>query len=66
MSGVSDQCAKNGIIVAIDARLLNTLADHAVRSRYPGDEPTLDDAREALKIARMTRRIARKLLGLTR
>jgi HEPN domain-containing protein len=40
------------------------LSDHAVRTRYPGEEPTVDEAREALRTARAVRRFARQLLGV--
>lgn len=59
-----DQCEKAGILVAVDPKQLNTLSDYAVRVRYPSDEPTPEDAREAVKIAKSVRRFARKLLGV--
>ena len=59
-----DQCEKAGILVAVDPKQLNTLSDYAVRVRYPGDEPTPEDAREAVKIAKSVRRFARRLLGV--
>ena len=55
---------KVDIRVAVDVKLLNTLSDHAVRSRYPGDAPTLEDAREALEIAKAVRRFTRQYFGL--
>jgi len=41
------------------------LSYYAVRVRYPGEDPTPDEAREALDTARAVRRFARKWLGLT-
>ena len=62
---LSDQCEKAGVIVAVDPKRLNTLSDYAVRVRYPGDEPTVEEAREAVEIARSVRRFVRNLLGVT-
>lgn len=61
---LSDQCERAGIIVAVDPKQLNTLSDYAVRVRYPGDEPTIEEAREAVEIAGAMRRFARALLGI--
>ena len=62
---LNDQCAKAGIFLGIDPKDLNTLSDYAVRVRYPGDDPTPDEAREALSIAKAVRRVARKFLDTT-
>jgi hypothetical protein len=48
----------------IDPRHLNTLTDHAVRTRYPGNDPTTEDARDAIEYAKLIRSLARKFLGL--
>jgi len=61
---LNDQCGKAGIFVEIDPKSLNTLSDFAVRARYPGDDPTPDEAREAFAIAKVVRRLARKFLGV--
>jgi HEPN domain-containing protein len=61
---LSDLCTRTGIVVGIDPRQLHDLAEHAVRIRYPGEDPTLDDARRAIETARSIRRFARKILGL--
>jgi HEPN domain-containing protein len=37
----------------------------AMRVRYPGDDPTPDEAREAFAIAKSVRRFARKFLNVT-
>jgi hypothetical protein len=37
---------------------------YAVQARYPGNQPTPDEAKEALEIARIIRRFARTFLGL--
>jgi HEPN domain-containing protein len=61
---LNNLCSSAGIFLAIDPKLLNTLTDFAVRTRYPGDEPTLNDAKEAIEIAKLIRALARKFLGM--
>ncbi len=61
---LSDQCEKAGVIVTIEAKQLNTLSDYAVRIRYPGEDPTPDEAHEAIEIAKAVRRFARTFLGV--
>ena len=60
---LNNLCSSVGIFMEIDAKLLNTLTDFAVRTRYPGEEPTLNDAKEALEITKLIRVFARKFLG---
>lgn len=43
---LNNLCSSAGIFLEIDSKLLNTLTDFAVRTRYPGEEPTLNDAKE--------------------
>lgn len=38
----------------------------AVRRRYPGDQPTLEEAKEAIKIAGTIRKFSRNFLGFKR
>ena len=61
---LSDLCTQAGLLLEIDADLLDTLSSYAVRVRYPGADPTPDEARHALEIAKVVRRLVRKLLGL--
>lgn len=61
---LNDQCEKAGVLLGLAAKSLNTLSDHAVKVRYPGDDPTSAEAREALAIARTVRRLARAHLGV--
>ncbi len=61
---LTQQCEKAGVFVTIEPKLLSILSDYAVRVRYPGDDPTPDDAREAVEIAKAVRRFARKFLGI--
>ncbi len=57
-------CEQAGILTGFSPKLLTLLSDYAVASRYPGEEPTLEEAREALEIAKTVRRFARKWLRL--
>lgn len=58
------QCEQAGVFVGIELRQLSLLSDYAVRVRYPGSDPLLEEAREAVKIAGAVRRFARKFLGV--
>jgi HEPN domain-containing protein len=40
------------------------MTDHAVASRYSGDEPSVDDAKESIEIAKLVRKFARSFLGV--
>jgi HEPN domain-containing protein len=61
---LNDLCDRAGVLLGLDGQRLNTLSDHAVKARYPGDDPTPEEAREALEIAKTVRRFARIFLGL--
>ena len=61
---LSDLCTQAGLLLEIDADLLDTLSSYAVKVRYPGADPTTEEARHALEIAKVVRRLVRKLLGL--
>ena len=61
---LNNLCSANGIFLEIEPRQLNTLTDYAVRTRYPGDDPTLEDAKEAIELAKLVRDLAKKFLGL--
>lgn len=57
-------CSAVGVFLEIDPKLLNTLTDYAVRTRYPGEGPILEDAKEALEITKSVRSFVRSFLGL--
>ncbi len=57
-------CSEIGIFLEIDPMLLNNLNDYAVRTRYPGEEPTLSDAKEAMETIKSIRVFARRFLGI--
>ena len=61
---LNNLCTSNGILLEIDPKHLNTLTDYAVRTRYPSNDPTADDAKEAIELAKIVRSFARKFLGL--
>jgi HEPN domain-containing protein len=61
---LSELCASVGILVAVDLKNLNTLSEYAIAARYPGDAPTIEEARDALTVAKAVRRFSRKYLGL--
>ncbi|MCB0200859.1 MAG: HEPN domain-containing protein [Anaerolineae bacterium] len=43
---------------------LDILSSYRVRVRYPGDDPTPDEAKQAMKIAQTIRRVIRRFLEL--
>jgi HEPN domain-containing protein len=57
-------CVQAGILLGFTPTQLGTLSSYAVQVRYPGDTPTLEEAQETLKIAKLVRRIVRKWFGL--
>lgn len=59
-------CNQAGILTGFSPAALAILTDHAVASRYPGDEPTVKDAKESIKIAKSIRKFAHSFLGLER
>ena len=61
---LQNQCENAGAVIGVDPKQLNTLTDYAVRVRYPGDDPTPEEARDAVAIAKTVRRLARNFLGL--
>jgi HEPN domain-containing protein len=61
---LNNLCSMNGVLLEIEPRHLNTLTDYAVRTRYPGNDPTAEDAKEAIAPAKLVRTFARKFLGI--
>lgn len=59
-------CEQAGIFTGFDPAQLDLLSLYAVRVRYPGEDPTPDEARQAVKIAGSLRRNARKWLGFVK
>jgi HEPN domain-containing protein len=57
-------CAQSGIFTGFDTEKLTDLSKHAIQTRYPGNQPTPEEAKEAIEIATEVRKLARKFLGL--
>ena len=57
-------CNQIGILTGLDPQQLADLTKHAIQARYPGNQPTLEEAKETLEFAKTVRRIARSFLGL--
>ena len=55
-------CEQAGVIIPIDPRRLNTLSDYSIRVRYPGEDPTPTEAKEAVDISQEVRRFVKKIL----
>jgi HEPN domain-containing protein len=61
---LSAECERVGVLLPINLTQLDKLSSYAIRVRYPGEEPTSEEAREALEIAQAVPRFARKFLGI--
>jgi HEPN domain-containing protein len=58
-------CKSTDIIIGIEEKWLELLSAYAVAARYPGGEQsTIEDAKEAIDIAKKVRYFARTFLGL--
>ncbi len=60
---LSTLCEEAGVLTGFDPGQLDLLSAYAVRIRYPGDDPSPDEAQQAVKIAKSVRRLARRWLG---
>jgi HEPN domain-containing protein len=63
---LGDLCLQAGIILPVDADDLERLNAYSVLVRYPGNHPTVEEAREAVTVLRTLRRFLRKYLGLAK
>jgi HEPN domain-containing protein len=61
---LNNLCSAVGIFLEVDPKLLNILTDYAIRTRYTGEGPALEDAKEAMEISKLVRSFARRFLGL--
>ena len=64
LSTLNTLCNQNGIFTGFDSQQLADLTKFAVQARYPGSQPTSEEAEEMLVIAKIIRRFARPFLGL--
>jgi HEPN domain-containing protein len=61
---LNTMCNASGILTGLVVQDLVDLTEYAVRRRYPGNQPTPEEAEEAIEIAKTVRRFAREYLGL--
>jgi HEPN domain-containing protein len=61
---LNDLCVKAGVMLPVDNKQLDTLSNYAVRVRYPGDKPEIEESQEAVMIAGVRRHFVRKFLGV--
>lgn len=57
-------CMNAGIFTGFTKEDLGRLSGYAVHTRYPGNQPTPKEAKEALEIAVNVRKFARTFLGI--
>jgi HEPN domain-containing protein len=57
-------CADAGILTGFAKEDLGRLSGYAVHTRYPGNQPALEEAKDALEIAMNVRKFSRAFLGL--
>lgn len=57
-------CTDAGIFTGFTKDDLGRLSGYAVRARYPGNQPTPEEAKDALAIAMNIRKFARMFLGV--
>ena len=55
-------CLQVGIIVPVNTQILQRLSIYSAKARYPGEDPTVDEAKEAFEIAKDVRKFAKRLL----
>ncbi len=59
-------CSDAGILTGFTKEDLGRLSGYAVRTRYPGNQPVAEEAKDALDIAMNIRKFARMFLGLNK
>jgi HEPN domain-containing protein len=64
LSTLNMLCSGNSVFTGFSTEALTLLTDHAVNTRYPGDAPTMEDAKEAIEIANSIRKFVRTWFGL--
>lgn len=63
---LQDLCEVAGIVVPVDPDALDVLNIGAIQARYPGDPLSIDEAKEAIKIAKDVRKFVRQRLGVSK
>jgi HEPN domain-containing protein len=51
LAALHDLCLQSDLQVSIELEQIERLNAYAVQVRYPGDDPTINEAREAVEIA---------------
>lgn len=64
MQALNDLCIRSDLFFGLSPDDLDILSSYRVRVRYPGDDPTPDEAKQAMKIAQTIRRVIRRFLEL--
>jgi HEPN domain-containing protein len=61
---INNLLINEGIFIGLPEDDLDALSRFAVATRYPGAKPTIEDAKEAISLARAVRKFSRTYLGL--
>lgn len=64
LQALNDLCIRSDLFFGLSPDDLDILSSYRVRVRYPGDDPTPDEAKQAMKIAQTIRRVIRRFLEL--
>jgi HEPN domain-containing protein len=63
LAALNRLCQQAGIILPINDDDLESLSAYAVEVRYPGTQPTVEEGKDALRIARKVRNFTRKIFN---
>ena len=61
---LDDLCNAAGVFLGMDKAELARLSAYTVMSRHPGDNPTIEEAKNAIETAKTDRKFARAFMGL--
>ncbi|MEI7989561.1 MAG: HEPN domain-containing protein [Chloroflexota bacterium] len=62
LAALGDLCLQIGVIVPINEDSLQRLSAYAVEARYPGEQPSMEDAKDAIETVKSVRGFVRKYL----
>jgi HEPN domain-containing protein len=60
---LQDLCESAGVVVPVDPDQLDVLNVGAIQARYPGEPLSIDEAEQAIKIAKDVRKFVRRRIG---
>jgi HEPN domain-containing protein len=63
LAALGSLCQQHGIVLPVGDDDLELLSAYAVEARYPGILPSIEEAKAAIKVARASRKFAKKLLS---